>query len=102
MLRSYFIFLLFLFQQHSLLAQNPLPGAVAIHDYLPQLEKKRVALVVNHTAQVNGKHLVDTLQSLGVDIRFVFAPEHGFRGLAGAGDLQNDTIDEQSCLPIRY
>lgn len=101
MLRTYFIFLLFLFQQHSLLAQNPLPGAVAIHDYLPQLEKKRVALVVNHTAQVNGKHLVDTLQSLGVDIRFVFAPEHGFRGLAGAGDLLNDTIDEQSCLPIR-
>ncbi|MFN7327363.1 MAG: exo-beta-N-acetylmuramidase NamZ domain-containing protein [Chitinophagales bacterium] len=101
MLRSYFIFLLFLFQQQSLLAQNPLPGAVAIHDYLPKLEKKRVALVVNHTAQVNGKHLVDTLQSLGVDIRFVFAPEHGFRGLAGAGDLLNDTIDEQSCLPIR-
>jgi len=101
MLRTYIIFLLLFLPQHALFAEALLPGAASMHEYLPKLEKKRVALVVNHTALLNGKHLVDTLLTLGVDIRFVFAPEHGFRGLAGAGDLLNDTIDEQSCLPIR-
>jgi uncharacterized protein YbbC (DUF1343 family) len=32
-------------------------------------------------------HLVDTLLSLDVDIRMIFAPEHGFRDLADAGAL---------------
>lgn len=101
MLKTRLFLFLFLTLQLPLTAKSPLPGAASLPDYLPLLEQKRVALVVNHTAILNGNHLVDTLLALGIDVRFVFAPEHGFRGLAGAGDLLNDTIDEQSCLPIR-
>lgn len=81
--------------------QNTAPGAACLDEYLPFLSGKKVGLVVNHTATIGERHLVDTLLALGVSVQVVFAPEHGFRGMAGAGDLINDTIDEQSCLPIR-
>jgi uncharacterized protein YbbC (DUF1343 family) len=35
---------------------------------------------------VGNTHLVDTLKKLGVDIKVIFGPEHGFRGTADAGE----------------
>jgi len=75
-------------------------GAEQIDLYLPMLENKRIALVVNQTAMVKNTHLVDTLLSLGVDIRKVFAPEHGFRGNIDAGDYVNNEVDAKTKLPI--
>lgn len=49
------------------------------------LKNKRVALVVNQTSVIGNTHLVDSLKKLKVDIRLIFAPEHGFRGNYGAG-----------------
>ena len=60
-------------------------GAEQTGRYLPLLEGRRVGIMTNHTGTVGRTHLVDTLRSLGVDIRVVFAPEHGFRGQADAG-----------------
>ncbi|SDE08196.1 Uncharacterized conserved protein YbbC, DUF1343 family [Pricia antarctica] len=45
-------------------------------------------------------HLVDSLLSLNVDIKKVFAPEHGFRGEADAGEKVKDGIDAQTKLPL--
>ena len=55
-------------------------GAQRMESYLPLLKNKKIAVVANHTSQVNPTHLVDTLLHLGVNIQCVFAPEHGFRG----------------------
>jgi uncharacterized protein YbbC (DUF1343 family) len=54
--------------------------------FLDSLRGKRVAIVANQSSSVNGVHLVDTLLSLGINIQKVFAPEHGFRGTADAGE----------------
>ena len=53
---------------------------------LPILKGKRVALVVNQTSKVGETHLLDTLLAAHIQIKKVFAPEHGFRGDADAGE----------------
>lgn len=79
---------------------NTLNGAERINEYLPLLKNKRIAIVANHTSMVGKAHLVDTLLSLHVNIIRVFAPEHGFRGLADAGEKVNTSTDEKTGLPI--
>jgi len=77
-----------------------LTGADQMENYLPFLKGKSVALLVNHTSLIDGTHLVDTLISHGIDIRKVFAPEHGFRGKADAGAQVENEIDLATGLPI--
>lgn len=73
--------------------------------YLGLLEGKKVGIVANQTSVVfknNGghTHLVDSLLSLNITINKVFAPEHGFRGQADAGEKVKDGFDTQTGLPI--
>jgi uncharacterized protein YbbC (DUF1343 family) len=75
-------------------------GAERMESYLPLLEGKRVGVVTNHTGIVGCRHLVDTLLARGIDIELVFAPEHGFRGNAGAGDHIADEKDLATGLDI--
>lgn len=75
-------------------------GAEQFDQYLPSLEGKRVALVVNHTSVVGNAHLADTLKSLGVNLTKIFAPEHGFRGTADPGEHVEDGIDKKLGLPV--
>jgi len=77
-----------------------LPGAYDLNRYLPLLQNKRVAIVGNQTSEINGTHLVDTLLQRGVQIVKVFAPEHGFRGQASAGEQVADSKDKTTGLPI--
>ncbi|BAO55468.1 yzbB [Nonlabens marinus S1-08] len=99
------------------LDNEPVTAADQIGSWVGQLKGKRVAVVGNQTSVVNTLtkaerrtwdqaekikyvHLVDTLISLGVDVKKVFAPEHGFRGEADAGAVVEDGIDKRSGLPI--
>ena len=77
-------------------------GAEQMEKLLPLLKGKRVALVVNHTSVVGEAqtHLLDTLLNLKVDVRKVFAPEHGFRGNADAGETVKNGRDVKSGKPI--
>ncbi|MTI22368.1 DUF1343 domain-containing protein [Fulvivirga sp. RKSG066] len=75
-------------------------GAERFDQYIPLLESQSAGLVVNQTSIVGNTHLVDTLKALGVDIKKVFAPEHGFRGQADAGEVVKDGIDTRTQLPI--
>jgi len=75
-------------------------GADRVGLYYPLLEDKRVAVVVNQTSTIGQKHLVDTLLNLKVQIEKIFAPEHGFRGEADAGQTISDGVDPVSKLPI--
>ena len=83
---------------------KPIVGANQTDNYLPLLQGKRVGIVANQTSVIfkqNGyTHLVDSLLALKIDIKNVFAPEHGFRGTADAGEHIRDGIDNKTKLPI--
>jgi uncharacterized protein YbbC (DUF1343 family) len=83
------------------LAQNIKTGAENYEKYLPLLKGKSVGIVTNQTSIVDTKtHLVDFLLAKNVKIKTIFAPEHGFRGTADAGEHLNDEIDAKTGLPI--
>ena len=75
-------------------------AAQQLDDYLPLIEGKRVGVISNQTSIIGDTHLVDTLLSLGIDIRKIYTPEHGFRGTADAGAKVNSGKDEKTGLPI--
>ncbi|MBK7761831.1 MAG: DUF1343 domain-containing protein [Bacteroidetes bacterium] len=82
------------------LSMKVITGAERMNAYLPLLKNKKVALLVNQTSTIHSTHLVDTLISSGITILKIFAPEHGFRGKADAGEKINSTKDEKTGLPI--
>jgi len=80
-------------------------GANQTEEYLSLLKNKKIGIVGNQTSIINtekGKftHLVDSLLSLNIQIEKVFAPEHGFRGIADAGEVIKDGIDTKTGLPV--
>jgi uncharacterized protein YbbC (DUF1343 family) len=68
--------------------------------YLPLLKGKAVAVFANQTSMIGNTHLVDTLLKRGVNIKKIFAPEHGFRGTADAGEHVNNLVDAKTGVPI--
>ena len=79
---------------------QPMLGGARMNLYLDSLKGKRVAIVGNQTSTIGKTHLVDTLLSLGVTIKRVFSPEHGFRGDADAGEKVGSTIDSKTGIPL--
>ena len=85
-------------------------GAAQTNLYLEILKGKNIAVVANQTSVIEKEqsnikkiqymHLVDSLLSLGVSIKKVFSPEHGFRGKADAGAHVEDGVDAKTGLPI--
>lgn len=75
-------------------------GADRTNEYLPLLKGKSVAIVANQSSTIKKTHLVDSLLSLGVNIKKVFCPEHGFRGLVDAGEKVNSEKDKKTGLNI--
>ena len=81
-------------------AQEALPADYFPGEYLPLLQNKRVGVVANHTAVVNGVPLVDFLLKSQVAVKRVFAPEHGFAGKASAGEKVADAVYPGTQLPL--
>jgi uncharacterized protein YbbC (DUF1343 family) len=78
-----------------------LVGADNYEVYLPMLVDKKVGVVTNQTSILNDKtHLVDYLVARKIDVKKIYAPEHGFRGTADAGELIKDGKDTKTGLPI--
>lgn len=75
-------------------------GAEQTNLYLPVLKGKRVGLVVNHTSTIGKTHLVDSLLSLGITVKTIFAPEHGFRGEATDGETIANSRDTRTGVMI--
>ncbi|MEM7186446.1 MAG: DUF1343 domain-containing protein [Bacteroidota bacterium] len=95
------------------LAKKPITGADQPEVYIPMLADRSIGIVANQTSRlydhpslsklpetINGLHLVDYLLHHKLDIKNVFAPEHGFRGAADAGELVEDGVDTRTGLPI--
>lgn len=73
---------------------------VFIDEHLDDVEGVRIGLVMNPTARIGDVHMLDTLLSRNVNVTALFAPEHGFRGEAGAGEKIEDGFDQSSGLPV--
>ncbi len=99
MIRRFFNMVLLVFLPAGLFAVQPAadnPGG-----YIPLLTGKRVAVVVNHSSTFRDSiHLVDYLIHRGIDVKRIFAPEHGYLGKAGAGESVADGKDEQKNIDV--
>lgn len=79
---------------------NYIAGAERTDLYLSSLKKKNVAVVANPTSMIGDKHLVDSLLNSKIKVKCVFAPEHGFRGDAEAGEHLNNGTDKKSGVKV--
>ena len=76
-------------------------GADNYNNYLPLLKDKKIGVVTNQTGILSNKtHLVDFLLEKNIAIQKIFAPEHGFRGTADAGEHVVDGKDSKTGLSI--
>ena len=83
--------------------QGPLVLGAERMDVITRLLKdKQVGLVINQTSilEKQQKHLLDALVEKGIQVKKVFAPEHGFRGTADAGEEVKDSRDLKTGIPI--
>jgi uncharacterized protein YbbC (DUF1343 family) len=104
-MRSFINLLLFIVITNNLVGQvnfshSIIVGAEQMELYLPLLKHKNIAVVGNQSSLVENTHLVDTLLSSGISVKIVLSPEHGFRGVADAGELIDNSRDQQTGLPI--
>lgn len=84
----------------SMPVQPLMTGAQQTDKYFPILQNKNIVLVVNQTSVIGGTHLVDTLVKSGIKISKIFAPEHGFRGTADAGEKVKNGKDAATGIPL--
>ena len=79
---------------------DPIVGAERLDLYIPAIQNLRVGVVANQTSTIDKKHLVDVLLEQQIDVKMVFAPEHGFRGQAANGEHVSSGKDEKTGLPM--
>lgn len=86
----------------SVTSETPkiLAGADRINVYLPLIKGRTVGIFANQTSMVGNTHLVDTLRALGINIKVIFGPEHGFRGTADAGEKIGNYTDAKTGIPV--
>lgn len=90
-------------QQRNWSRQNQIrTGADQLEKYLPLLRGKTVGILGNQTSIVHtpDQHLVDVLIENGIDVRFAFAPEHGFRGTIERGEKVANDVDEKTGIAL--
>ncbi|GGC85157.1 hypothetical protein GCM10011508_10640 [Flavobacterium lutivivi] len=96
-------------------------GAENTSAYLSLLKNKKIGIITNQTGIVNTESeetkitsngtkeylrifnnisIVDFLINNQINVQTIFAPEHGFRGTADAGELIKDGKDNKTGLPI--
>jgi uncharacterized protein YbbC (DUF1343 family) len=99
--RWFILALLFiLINAASAFSKPILPGASQPEKYLELLQGRSIGLVVNQTSTIGDEHIVDFLTKKQVSIKTIFAPEHGFRGEAGAGETISNSKDTKTGIPI--
>lgn len=97
---SAMLLLLSFFFLGELNGQEIKSGAERFEAYADLLEGKKVGVIAHQSSIIGDKHLVDFLLEKNVEVIKVFAPEHGFRGKAAAGEHIQDGKDPKTGLPI--
>ena len=75
-------------------------GAQDTENYFRLLTDQNVGVVANQTSIVGDAHLVDTLLAVGIHVKRIFTPEHGFRGAADAGAKVSSGKDPKTGIEI--
>ena len=70
--------------------------------YVDYLRGKNIGMVINQTSVIGKNHTlsVDSLLKLGISIKKIYGPEHGFRGDASNGADVNNSVDAKTGLPV--
>jgi len=104
LLKNTFLFWLVLSMIFLTSAAQVQPAAANTEAYITKLRGKKIGVVANQASVIKEpgkqKHLVDLLLENNVNLVGVFAPEHGFRGTADAGEKVSDEKDHKTQLPI--
>ena len=84
------------------LSNKIIVGAEQFDSYSYLLKNKNIGIVANQTSFLESEkqHLVDFLISKKIAVKKVFAPEHGFRGTADAGEHIKDGVDSKTGVPL--
>jgi len=102
--KNTFLFWLLLVAAIGMVRAQVIPGAENTASYINKLRGKKIGLVAHQASIVKTpagtKHLVDVLLEKGIRLQGVFAPEHGFRGTADAGEKIKDGKDAETGLSI--
>ncbi len=85
----------------SIIKQKPIiVGAEQFNLYSEFIKNKKIALVVNQSSLVKGKHLLDFLLENKINVVKIFALEHGFRGNIDRGKHIDNNVDKATGVPI--
>ena len=102
--KNTFLFWLLIVATIDMVRGQVIPGAENTTSYINKLRGKKIGLVAHQASIVKTpagtKHLVDVLLEKGIRLQGVFAPEHGFRGTADAGEKIKDGKDAETGLSI--
>ena len=104
-IKSTFLFWLVALSCSSSVGQKRiLPGAILQDQYFSLLIEKKVGVVAHQASLIpksnSSQHLVDFLLYNNINIHSIFAPEHGFRGTADAGENVKDQVDPKTGIQI--
>jgi uncharacterized protein YbbC (DUF1343 family) len=104
MIKLKYIFLLMVMALPFIaIAQKPIiTGADQTKLYLNYLKGKNIGMVINQTSIIGKRKVIsaDSLLQLGVAIKKIFGPEHGFRGNASNGAAIADAVDTKTGLSV--
>jgi uncharacterized protein YbbC (DUF1343 family) len=75
-------------------------GAERTELYYPLLENKTIGIVANNASVVSGKNIIDSLLAMGLEIKKIFAPEHGLRKFQEAGQTIKNAIDSATGIQV--
>lgn len=102
--KNTFLFWLLLVATIGMVRAQVIPGAENTASYLNKLRGKKIGLVAHQASIIKTpagtKHLVDVFLENGITLQGVYAPEHGFRGTADAGEKIKDGKDAERGLSI--
>lgn len=87
-------------QEKKSFVNTIITGAERTEEYIPLLKDKKVGMVVNHSSKIGNIHLLDTLLLLGIDLKVIFSPEHGFGGKGDAGEYISDKKEDKTGIKI--
>ena len=77
-------------------------GADQTNLYIDYLKGKNIGMVINQTSVIGNNHTLslDSLLKLGITVKKIYGPEHGFRGDASNGATVNNSVDSKSGIPV--
>jgi uncharacterized protein YbbC (DUF1343 family) len=73
-----------------------------VRDAWRDLRGRTIGIVTNPTGALStGESLVDAVHRNGqISVKALFGPEHGIRGIVGAGETVGSSVDDKTGLPV--